>query len=451
MVSDHGQRLVPRLLRTKERADGVRGRARRRGLRHLRAPRPALQHARLVRRSAAARPAGLARGGPDRRRHVPARAGAPDGVRRRATSPTTRRWRASSRTTPRSRSSPTGPSARARARGALRRRAHLREPARTRCARSSRRPTPASSGPERRARAARAGLRALPERGVSRRSRGARALRALSRRSRSRTPGSSRTATTSATAALLRARARGARRRPRRVRARAPRRTPATAALPDATPRRDARGAPFVFLDRDGTLIEDRELRAPARGLRAAAGRVRGGARACAPRASASAVVTNQSGHRPRPASAKPTTRASRRTCCADFAAHGAALDGCYHCPHAPDAGCDVPQARHRVSLLRAQREHGIDLARELGDRRQGRATSSSRAQPAAARCWSDRTRCEARRDAPRARSSRATCSTPSRARARRTPVAQPEVARRAGAPTATSIRTLSTRFTRFQ
>ena len=45
----------------------------------------------------------------------------------------------------------------------------------------------------------------------------------------------------------------------------------------------------------------------------------------------------------------------------ADFAAHGATLDGCYHCPHAPEVGCAC--RKPGVALgERAARDHGIAL-----------------------------------------------------------------------------------------
>ena len=49
---------------------------------------------------------------------------------------------------------------------------------------------------------------------------------------------------------------------------------------------------------------------------------------------------------------------------------HNARLDAIYFCPHYPDTGCDCRKPRPGM-LLRAQREHGIDLANSymIGDR----------------------------------------------------------------------------------
>jgi histidinol-phosphate phosphatase family protein len=54
----------------------------------------------------------------------------------------------------------------------------------------------------------------------------------------------------------------------------------------------------------------------------------------------------------------------------ADFAAHGAALDACYHCPHAPEDGCACRKPGTGL-VLRAARERPIDLARSvvIGDK----------------------------------------------------------------------------------
>jgi len=48
----------------------------------------------------------------------------------------------------------------------------------------------------------------------------------------------------------------------------------------------------------------------------------------------------------------------------------GAGLDGVYHCPHLPDAGCECRKPRPGM-LLRAAEELGIDLAESwmIGDR----------------------------------------------------------------------------------
>jgi D-glycero-D-manno-heptose 1,7-bisphosphate phosphatase len=124
---------------------------------------------------------------------------------------------------------------------------------------------------------------------------------------------------------------------------------------------------PFVFLDRDGTLIEDRGYvhaladYAPLPGAFEAV---------CALRAAdfGIAVVTNQSGIGRGFYSEADFARLQAHLF-ADFAAHGAPLDASYHCPHLPDAGCDCRKPRPGM-IRRAQQDFAIDLARSwvIGD-----------------------------------------------------------------------------------
>jgi len=53
-----------------------------------------------------------------------------------------------------------------------------------------------------------------------------------------------------------------------------------------------------------------------------------------------------------------------------DLAAHGARVDGIYHCPHHPDEGCDCRKPKPTM-VLRAAKDLGIDLKRSymVGDR----------------------------------------------------------------------------------
>jgi len=125
---------------------------------------------------------------------------------------------------------------------------------------------------------------------------------------------------------------------------------------------------PWVFLDRDGTLIEDREYAhaladyAPLPGAYEAVRELRAAG-------FGAAVVTNQSGIGRGLFSEADFARFQAHLL-ADFAAHGAALDASYHCPHRPDEGCDCRKPRAGL-LLRAAREHAIDLARSwvIGDK----------------------------------------------------------------------------------
>ena len=126
---------------------------------------------------------------------------------------------------------------------------------------------------------------------------------------------------------------------------------------------------PAVFLDRDGTLIEDPGyLRAPeqVRLLPGAAAAVR----AVNEAGRLAVVVTNQSGiARGLLTGADYAATAARLA--ALLAAEGARLDGQYHCPHLPELSgpCDC---RKPGTLLyrRAASDLGIDFAQSwwIGD-----------------------------------------------------------------------------------
>ena len=129
-------------------------------------------------------------------------------------------------------------------------------------------------------------------------------------------------------------------------------------------------GRPAVFLDRDGTLIEDHHyLRDPdqVRLLPGAADAVRHLTAAAIP----AIVVTNQSGIA-RGYLTEAEFAATTRRLDELLAAAGARLDGHYHCPHLPDltGPCDC---RKPGPLLyeRAARDLGLDLAASwwVGDR----------------------------------------------------------------------------------
>lgn len=129
-------------------------------------------------------------------------------------------------------------------------------------------------------------------------------------------------------------------------------------------------GRPAVFLDRDGTLIDDLHyLRDPAgvRLLPGAADAVRRLNRAGV----AAVVVTNQSGIA-RGLLSETEYLATAARLDALLGAAGARLDGHYHCPHHPSltGPCDC---RKPGTLLyrRAERDLGLDLPASwwVGDR----------------------------------------------------------------------------------
>lgn len=129
-------------------------------------------------------------------------------------------------------------------------------------------------------------------------------------------------------------------------------------------------GRPAVFLDRDGTLIEDRHyLRDPdlVQLLPGAADAVRRLDRAGWP----VVVVTNQSGIA-RGLLTEAEYQATARRLEQLLAAAGARLAGQYHCPHLP-AISGPCECRKPGSLLyrRAADQLGLDLARSwwVGDR----------------------------------------------------------------------------------
>lgn len=125
---------------------------------------------------------------------------------------------------------------------------------------------------------------------------------------------------------------------------------------------------PAVFLDRDGTMIEDRQYLGDPEGVVLLPG-VSGALRRLGDAGWLRIVVTNQSGiGRGRfDRAAFDATDAAMQ---AYLAADGAAIDASYCCPHAPDAGCLCRKpgtALHREAAA----AWNIDLARSwcIGDR----------------------------------------------------------------------------------
>jgi D-glycero-D-manno-heptose 1,7-bisphosphate phosphatase len=127
---------------------------------------------------------------------------------------------------------------------------------------------------------------------------------------------------------------------------------------------------PAVFLDRDGTIIEDTGYIAEPDDVRLLPGASSAIARLN--RAGIPAiVVTNQSGIA-RGLLDESAYAAVARRLDALLAAESARLDAAYHCPHHPDV-TGACECRKPGPLLyqRAAAEHGLDLARSwwVGDR----------------------------------------------------------------------------------
>jgi D-glycero-D-manno-heptose 1,7-bisphosphate phosphatase len=133
---------------------------------------------------------------------------------------------------------------------------------------------------------------------------------------------------------------------------------------------RPAMSRPALFIDRDGTLIEDAHYLADARRVRllpTAVEAVRAANAAQVP----VVIVTNQSGIG-RGLITKAQYEAVRDRTVALLAAEGAQVLATYHCPHAPDltGACDC--RKPAIGMYEAAaRDHGFALANSgyIGDR----------------------------------------------------------------------------------
>lgn len=129
-------------------------------------------------------------------------------------------------------------------------------------------------------------------------------------------------------------------------------------------------GRPAAFLDRDGTIIVDRDYP----GDPDAVVLIPGAAEAIVRLRQSglpALMITNQSGIG-RGLITEADYRAVQARTEALLAEHGATLDGAYYCPHAPDR---VPACECRKPgpglYVQAAREHGVDLSASyfIGDR----------------------------------------------------------------------------------
>ncbi len=115
----------------------------------------------------------------------------------------------------------------------------------------------------------------------------------------------------------------------------------------------------FVFLDRDGTLVEDRGYTHRVEDYRLLPGVVEG-LRRLAAGGYRLAIVTNQSGIGRGYFGVEEFERFQRRLL-DDLARHGVAIERTYFCPHRPDEGCTCRKPGDGL-LSRAREELGADL-----------------------------------------------------------------------------------------
>lgn len=125
---------------------------------------------------------------------------------------------------------------------------------------------------------------------------------------------------------------------------------------------------PAIFLDRDGTLIDDPGFLADPARVRLLPG-VPEALRLLRHAGFQLVVITNQSGIG-RGLLTEAQLAAVHAEIDRRLAAEGASVDGWYHCPHRPDEGCECRKpgtALHR----RAAHDLGLDLPRSwcIGDR----------------------------------------------------------------------------------
>ena len=127
---------------------------------------------------------------------------------------------------------------------------------------------------------------------------------------------------------------------------------------------------PAVFLDRDGTLIDDEHYLSDPERVRLRPGAARA-VRRLREAGLAVVVITNQSGIA-RGMFTEAQYEAVRARLDALLAAQGATLDASYHCPHHPEFGEACACRKPGIALFQqAASEHALDLARSafIGDK----------------------------------------------------------------------------------
>jgi D-glycero-D-manno-heptose 1,7-bisphosphate phosphatase len=123
-----------------------------------------------------------------------------------------------------------------------------------------------------------------------------------------------------------------------------------------------------VFVDRDGTVIEDPGYLSDPESVRLVPGAA-DALRELGDRGFRLVVVSNQSGIARRLISEEQAAAVHERFV-AELARRGVRLDGVRYCPHAPDAGCACRKPLPGL-LVEAAEELGVDLARSfmVGDK----------------------------------------------------------------------------------
>lgn len=129
-------------------------------------------------------------------------------------------------------------------------------------------------------------------------------------------------------------------------------------------------GRPAAFVDRDGTIIREREYLSDPADVELLPGAVEG-LRTLSAAGFAIVVVTNQSGIA-RGLYDEAAYQAVQRRLVETLAGDGVRVTGSYHCPHHPDftGACDCRKPGTGL-FRRAVREHALDPARSvfIGDR----------------------------------------------------------------------------------
>ena len=118
---------------------------------------------------------------------------------------------------------------------------------------------------------------------------------------------------------------------------------------------------PFVFLDRDGTLVEDHGYTHRIEDYRLLPG-VADGLRRLADAGFALAIVTNQSGIG-RGYYGEDDFHAFQRHLLADLALRGLRIESSFFCPHLPDEACACRKPAPGL-LVRAAYRRGVNLSR---------------------------------------------------------------------------------------